>query len=53
MRPPKIRITARVLRPPEQPTTFLLAVEEDATFQQVWNAIEQRYKENYDHGRKK
>ncbi|THW49434.1 hypothetical protein D6D21_02457 [Aureobasidium pullulans] len=53
MRPPKIRITARVLRPPEQPTTFLLAVEEDATFQQVWNAIEQRYKENYGHGRKK
>ncbi|THY13981.1 hypothetical protein D6D01_08224 [Aureobasidium pullulans] len=53
MRPPKIRITARVLRPPEQPTTFLLAVEEDATFQQVWNAIEQRYKENYGHGRTK
>lgn len=50
--PQKMRLTARVLKPPEQPITFLIAVESSATFAQVWKLIKQRYTENYSAGRK-
>ncbi|KAI5199649.1 hypothetical protein E4T38_06901 [Aureobasidium subglaciale] len=56
MRPPKMRITARVLKPPdlhpEPPTSFIIPVDQDATFASVWELIQQRYSENYRAGRR-
>jgi hypothetical protein len=52
-----MRITVWILRPPEVPEgdteKLALVVDQDATFQQVWTLIQQRYKENYRLGRRK
>ncbi|KAI5196911.1 hypothetical protein E4T39_07577 [Aureobasidium subglaciale] len=56
MRPPTMRITAQVLKPPdshpEPPSKFFIVVDQDATFARVWELIQQRYSENYRAGRR-
>ncbi|KAK6002893.1 hypothetical protein QM012_001643 [Aureobasidium pullulans] len=49
-----MRITVRILRPPEGPEgfeQFILPVAEDATFSHVWDLIKRRHEENYSSGR--
>ncbi|KAI4727302.1 hypothetical protein E4T49_04900 [Aureobasidium sp. EXF-10728] len=47
-----MRITVWVLRPPAEPVKFFLSVEQDATFQRVWDLVQRRYRENYSAGRR-